>query len=44
MNLGAGQEQTHRCGEWTWGHGEGEGWAGTRWESSTARYTLPNVK
>ena len=24
-NLGAGQEYRHRCREWTYGHGEGEG-------------------
>ena len=42
MNLFAGQEQSHRCGEQTYGHGQ---WGGRgREESTTGIHTLPRIK
>ena len=43
MNLFAGQEERHRCREWTSGYREVKGDSGTNWESSIDIYTLPCV-
>ena len=42
MNLFAGQEQKHRCREWTCGHSE-EGEGGMNWEIRVDIYALPWV-
>ena len=43
MNLFAGQEERHRCREWTSGYREVKGDSRTNWESSIDIYTLPWV-